>query len=328
MDPLRPVSPGDVFEDRLGSASMVNAMLDAIRPARNNRRHEGAPPPPDTLTPQVTVLVKNNSGGNLDRGAVVYADNFEVSPLTLPYDAQRRPALRVTTPADGNTDQPLVLLEPIPASQYGRAAVSGVVVAKVEVNSTSHPFARAIAGDATKFRSDWTGPARILTGEAGTGDRMKYVMLGIWPRPVKHCVLIHSANQSIASGAAPGTVLTWDTEGDRGDFHNNVNPTRLTIPHRGAYIFGASIVWAANAVGSRNAELWANGTATGTFLANTRVMNAGAGDTVTCVLSHLRTLSAGDYIEVFAAQNSGGNLNVLGPTGLSSFWIAELGWAS
>jgi hypothetical protein len=87
--------------------------------------------------------------------------------------------------------------------------------------------------------------------------------------------------------------------------------SRLTVPSDGAgwYSIGGNVRFAANTTGYREVKIVLNGVQD---LAIHRVPNSGATDDVRVAVHTEYPLSVGDYIEVYATQNSGGALNALG----------------
>lgn len=111
---------------------------------------------------------------------------------------------------------------------------------------------------------------------------------------------------------------------------NSTNNSRVAAPEDGAYAVKVAIQYEANSTGSRRLQVRKNAAgnqASGTEL-RTKVVNAvaGAGNETTLDVSFDAQLVAGDYLEVFAHQTSGGALNVLGTiagTFLSIRWVAR-----
>jgi hypothetical protein len=122
------------------------------------------------------------------------------------------------------------------------------------------------------------------------------------------CVVTATANQTIANSTY--TALTWNSEDiDTNGFHDNVtNTSRFTIPsgYAGKYRLDCYFGFETNTTGGRRLELYVNGVATikqyelpGLSTAATRQ---------SMILSVVRTLAVGDYVEFFCWQSSGGNL--------------------
>lgn len=134
-----------------------------------------------------------------------------------------------------------------------------------------------------------------------------------------------STDQSISNNTT--TAITFDTERwDTDSFHEGVtNPTRLTIPYTGYYVFGAGLEWATAATASRR-EIFIrmNGTTrlvddeVGVAVGNT------ANPRMNCASYY--SFTAGDYIEMMVFQNSGGALNANASVNYSpEFWIVYVG---
>lgn len=128
--------------------------------------------------------------------------------------------------------------------------------------------------------------------------------------PYKGALVHHSVNQSIATGSA--TALAFDTEDfDTDAIHDVVtNNSRLTVPSgvtkvvlRGGALFAAD-------AGStlRSLQIRKNGAAiSGSPLLQ---INSHGENIALSVASPVLVVSAGDYFELFARQDSGGALNV------------------
>lgn len=130
-----------------------------------------------------------------------------------------------------------------------------------------------------------------------------------------------TANQSIPNNAV--TLLTWDSEvRDDYDAHSNsTNNSRITVPAGIAYArFRVGMGWAANSTGGRLLSV----------TRNTAGVYSGAADVVgdhrparangyQGADSGVISVTPGDHYEVWCLQDSGGALNLLGPSGSGSF---------
>lgn len=130
----------------------------------------------------------------------------------------------------------------------------------------------------------------------------------------------HTANQSCLD--ATYTTLTFDTEiFDTETMHSTgTNPERITIPTgaTGRYLVTGTIEWASNATGYREIQFRVNGT---TGSGRTQVPAVNGAPTVIDATALLQ-LSAADYVEMRARQNSGGALNVVTNSVLSPVFSA------
>lgn len=129
-----------------------------------------------------------------------------------------------------------------------------------------------------------------------------------------------SGAQSITTSS--DTLLTWDTETlDSDSIHStSVNTGRITIVTPGTYAIGAFVEWATNATGGRQAYIRLNGT---TIIARDARPATSTTYFPSCSPATLYPLNAGDYLEVFVYQDSGGSLNV---NSSSAFWASRVGY--
>ena len=87
----------------------------------------------------------------------------------------------------------------------------------------------------------------------------------------------------------------------------------------GKYLLVASVVWSNNASGARRASFYKNGS----LVRESELTNGGGTNFVTLDIATLVDLNGStDYVEVRVYQNSGGPLNVLCSSQLSSFEAA------
>lgn len=116
----------------------------------------------------------------------------------------------------------------------------------------------------------------------------------------------HNQLQSIADSTF--VALNFDSEDfETGTAHStSSNTSRVTIATTGIYFFFGRITFAANATGYRIAALRANG---GAYLEMLKFPTNGAANLLSVQVGRLAALTAGDYVELVAWQNSGGALN-------------------
>lgn len=99
---------------------------------------------------------------------------------------------------------------------------------------------------------------------------------------------------------------------------------RIGVTTSGTYLVGGQLDWVANSAGWRIIEIRRT-TTHGTHIALADAQqNAGTGTDPYQNCSALANLLAGDYIELRAAQTSGGNLDVYG-SGLTILWCFGVG---
>lgn len=136
------------------------------------------------------------------------------------------------------------------------------------------------------------------------------------------CSLYKSTIQTLTNNT--NTAITWDSENfDSDGFHDNAtNNTRITIPagKAGKYLFTGLESFPANATGGRVVFIFKNGSYVGIpFTLN------GVAVEYRISWSWMLDLIVGDYVEFYALQVSGGNLNFQGTTAESQFNATYLG---
>lgn len=174
MPDFRKVDPGDPLNI---SAAAWNASQDAARDYLS--RSGGAlasGPLMSSIRPTITVLVRNDTGGDLDYPGVLALGEPVLSAVDAAQDLQQTPGFAGTEP-ESETDAFAIIIESVAEDEFARGVVAGVAVCDVEVTDTAHEFATPTPGDATKLTSAASGPARILDREAGTGLKRATVLL-------------------------------------------------------------------------------------------------------------------------------------------------------
>jgi len=145
------------------------------------------------------VTVYNNSGADRRGGEIL---EFDGGPLTTAVGGELWLYGEAVTLASGFG----VLLQPIPAGQYGNRAcqVAGACYALVNVTATAHNFARPVAGSHV-LQSALTGPVRIVHKVSATGELVCLVLL----------------SQATPPPRAYYTAETWDSGDNRIEFFNS-----------------------------------------------------------------------------------------------------------
>ena len=107
-------------------------------------------------------------------------------------------------------------------------------------------------------------------------------------------------------------VLSYDTaDFNVGSVFNSAQPTRMTAPVAGRYLITASVRWDSNANGRRALALELNGTAAQIARSNVSAyLQGGAAFNPEQTVQTIYKLNAGDYVEVWAYQDSGGSLDL------------------
>lgn len=165
-DVLKKVKPGEPL--RIPAATF-NTFIDAAEDFRRRQHNQSAGMQPNWRQTGI-VPIKNNSGGDLGRFAVLGIDGPIFAPAESDDGFKNRVALVGVTPADPtHIGRFAILLEPIANGKIGQAAVAGVCVAKVDVQAEDDGFADIADGSAASLTSGPSGAATILWKESGTG---------------------------------------------------------------------------------------------------------------------------------------------------------------
>ena len=137
--------------------------------------------------------------------------------------------------------------------------------------------------------------------------------------PTSACV--RTATSQVISTSTV-TAVTFGTESvDIGGCANlNTYPTRLTAPVAGIYTVGYTLIFSANSAGGRQAWVSVNG---GTVRwAEASVPSRSSNNYTSLGGTVVLNLAAGDYVEVYTYQNSGGNLGLfVDATTSSAAWF-------
>lgn len=122
-------------------------------------------------------------------------------------------------------------------------------------------------------------------------------------------VRVHrTANQSLANDAR--TAISWQASiWNVGTMWVlATNPSRITVPTTGVYLLTAKAPWTANNAGRRGIGYRISGGVAEYDMQFQTAQNGASRENGADLLS----LVAGDYVEVYAYQSSGGSLNLLG----------------
>ena len=116
--------------------------------------------------------------------------------------------------------------------------------------------------------------------------------------------------QTLTTGVAEAII--WTSENyDENNLHSlSVTPERVIVDRPGKYNISSGLSYASNAVGYRRTEIRINGVI---IAPDSRVPITGGNTQVS--LSLTVELTEDDYIELWALQNSGGNLNTISAAG-------------
>jgi hypothetical protein len=163
----------------------------------------------------------------------------------------------------------------------------------------------------TIYSSSGSTPARLGIGTTG---QVLTVSGGLpsWATPsagstLVGCSITGTGTQSISSST--WTALTYNSESfDTDAFHDNAtNNTRITIPtgKGGKYLITSCCQWSsASGTGRRMLKIYLNGVASSTYFTE---LSPAASTYPFNLFTGVMSLSAGDYIETYVNQSSGGS---------------------
>lgn len=160
----------------------------------------------------------------------------------------------------------------------------------------------------------------ITTGQYVTSTVMnQYRDAGnFWARTPR-CYAYESTAQTTTTGtwllvALASEIYDIVQSGDSPSHDNTTNNSRIYIRTTGIYEITGQAQFVANSSGARQATIRLNsgGVSTGgTIIIQNTQSNAGTLTTSVSMTTVEASLTAGDYLEMFAWQNSGGNLDTL-----------------
>ena len=144
------------------------------RKLKENLGKEGVSTP--LRNPQLNaneILVYNNSGYDINRYGILAIEGVKILPDTQGLaEFQRKPVLSGILPNwSGQSDGKFVIcLEPIGNGKIGVAAIAGVTVAQVYVETESDVCADVFGSGMQTLRSCHSGACQILYKESGVGN--------------------------------------------------------------------------------------------------------------------------------------------------------------
>lgn len=130
--------------------------------------------------------------------------------------------------------------------------------------------------------------------------------------------IYRGATQSIANATATKitlNTLSFDTSGAADITTNN----RININTSGVYQVSASVSWATNSTGDRGTYIYLNGSQVALSEAQANGVTASV---IPCYMS--LSLKAGDFIELYGVQGSGGSLNANGGSGATFLSVTRV----
>ena len=161
-------------------ARAYNAFIDAALDFRQRTAHLGQGAQPSFSQASI-VLIRNDSGSNQNRMAVLGVDAPIIDPSANEEEFKNRVALSCVAPAaDTHEGKFVVLAEPIASGKIGRAYAAGVCPVKIDVPDEDHEwrFAELADGVTANLKVSMQGSAGILWRAGGTGVQWAVVRLG------------------------------------------------------------------------------------------------------------------------------------------------------
>ena len=172
-DVFRKVKSGDPLRI---PAETFNAFVDAAQDFRNRQNAQGVETK-GSAQGNTVVLVKNASGSDQERFAVLGVAAPVISPSANLPEFKNRVVLSCVTPSDDHRGRFVVLAEPIKSGNMGRAVAAGVTPVKVSVQNSADDSADVFSGQTGHLKSG-EGAASILWKESGTGIVWAVVRIG------------------------------------------------------------------------------------------------------------------------------------------------------
>lgn len=262
---LGKITPGSV-SPLVTSASAVNDVLEAARKARAQRLGPaGGGSSTDPIGAQTRILIRNDTGADLDARSVVAVGDPIISAVDHPHEVRRGAAFEGLDP-DGSSVF-AITDGAVKDGEFGRATLVGVAVVDIDVSDAGHEYATDTASDPTQLESATSGPARILWKESGTGVKRAAVLLlggtagtggsssvSAWKEPVR---VATTANGTLSTAFENGdtvdgvTLATGDriliknqtTASENGIYTVNASgaPTRATDADAASELLGAVV---------------------------------------------------------------------------------------
>lgn len=171
----------------------------------------------------VEILIKNNSSGTVGRHGILRISGIVITPTANEAQFRDRPIFLGSAPDGASTHGIVVTLEPIKQNKIGRAIIVGLSVAKVNVTSASHKFAKPINTNTTNFVSDASEGFPLIWGvHTGTQPSWCAILLGSGPAGGQTTMVLARATADVTAASATfaakikaticGTPQTFDAD--------------------------------------------------------------------------------------------------------------------
>jgi hypothetical protein len=142
----------------------------------------GGPDVPDAFAKQKNtgvILVRNATEAEVPRFGVLGLDVPSILPSNNLPEFQNRVIMDGVSPVYAtHRGKFAVLAQPLGVGEVGKAYVSGVFMAYINVTDAAHEYADVKASQTDKLESYSRGAARILWKESGTGTKWAVVQVG------------------------------------------------------------------------------------------------------------------------------------------------------
>lgn len=154
------------------------------------------------------VKVKNVTGGDVDRFAILQVDDALITPSLNAGEFQEDVAIKGIAPT--TTGKFVIALEPIPSNSIGRALASGVTAVRLRVPAALGDYADAESGVTATLLTASTGTARVLWAESTGTTRWAVVRFPDTSGGSggAHAILDGSTHSdSVAQGVTAGSLI-------------------------------------------------------------------------------------------------------------------------
>ena len=173
-DHLKKVQSGDPL---VIPATTFNTLIDAARDHQAQKQRTGQGHQPSFPQPGV-ISVMNVSGSARDRFDVLGLTGPVILPTVNLNEFKNKTVFYGATPSSSDRGKFAILLEPLDSAEIGRALVSGVCPARIDVTDSDHMFADVKDAEAGHLASAGSGSATVLWKDSGTGVKWAVVRLG------------------------------------------------------------------------------------------------------------------------------------------------------
>jgi hypothetical protein len=252
-------------------------------------------------TPDDTDLVKDGAAAMRTLGNSIDTTTKALNPSTTLGDIEYRSATANTNTRlpIGTTGQVLAVVGGVPA--WATTADQTPLTTKGDIFTFTTVDARLGVG----------ANGTVLTADSAEATGLKWVAPAVTTPTYVGSFVYNSTDQNVTNNTY--TALTYNTEFfDTDSFHStSSNTSRMTIPTgKGGYyqVYGAA-AFGASTTGDK--QLFIRKNNTDIFFSGMGSYNQGRNNVF---ISGTINCAAGDYLEIFAYQNSGGTLDVGGGT--------------